>query len=160
LGQQPFQSEFMKKTILLHCLALFSLLSVAQEQPKRGVNTVMIENQQTKEENFVSVGSSFVDLGFSIGKKDREFGLITSDTFITKGDDGFKYEQVIEATIKDNFVILRSKYRPVSSIRTFGWEKENEPFKEVVYNKRSFGIAVFSNMTKVANKLKGTISYQ
>lgn len=142
-------------------VALISDKAISQPNPKKRDRVVTVKNSLTEEENFNKVGRAMVDLGFSISKKDKEFGTIISGEFLARDPIGTTHMQVINVTTRDSAVIISSTSYPNSRPSGLSVQNGNPQIRDVIclgkaYN-GSYGL--FGNLIKLAESVGGEISY-
>lgn len=133
------------KKILTIVFAIIATSALAQKTDTvlfKGATKIIANNSLSASENYKAVGQALVDNGYTIEKKDSEFGQIISGTFKPR----FKKEtpgglSAMSFVIKDNQITLTGKYNPNNNIRIVSWMDNPSTFRQVVYSKNALAHA-------------------
>ncbi|MEO6522183.1 MAG: hypothetical protein ABIN91_10930 [Mucilaginibacter sp.] len=138
----------MKKLIILIAL-LFPVKAFSQKQDSilfRKAQKVILKTNRTSAENFAMTGKALVQSNFMISSKDKQFGQIISEPIKIKWG-----QQVIYVIVKDNEVVLSSKFKSDSKIQMASWIKSEPTYNPVAYSKNGETENIcFANMIAVA----------
>jgi hypothetical protein len=140
------------KYIILIIATCACLTAIAQKKDSvlfKHAAKIILTNNKNVSDNFKSAGMALIDAGYMIGSKDEQFGQITSGQI--KLDWG---QQIIYVIVKDNEVIITSKYRSYNKIKIISSANNESEYEPISYSKNNdTNINCFSNMVKVAKAI-------
>lgn len=144
----------MKKSILT-ILALFPIYAIAQKQDSvvfNGASKVIIVNNTSAKDNYLSAGNKLTSLDYKIGKKDSEFNQISSEPITIEGTNYYR-QLILEITAKDNQIIVTPKTKRLNNLT--GELGAKETFETVPFGKNKLAKDVYSRIDKLIKAIGG-----
>ena len=103
MKQKKLKERFLLFIVIF--ITSFSFVNAQSTIPEKKDNIIMIIEEKSAEDNFISFGKFLVEEGFTFATKDKDFLTLTTSERTSEG--GYKYTFTI--SFKDSLILIRPR---------------------------------------------------